>query len=273
MNTDFLKPLGDYLQRFFVRADPQHDAFVKNFQAVSATSRITFLFYHLLPGIIAYALINIPVIYYSIANLTGLPGTLLQYLYLVGFTLIWHLFLPMIILQKVDGLSFRESLAFLGLDHFDTKGVFLVMPVTLGLFILISYPYIQLTYIPLQDWVSGIPGLRTPEYSIFQENRIYAFPPILLAFLGIGNYLGEEIYYRGYLLKKIGFSGSWAWVINSVLFSIYHLWQAPQTWPILPLSLFFGLLMQLRKNLYPLIFFHIAVNSLLGIIIGRLFTK
>ena len=45
----------------------------------------------------------------------------------------------------------------------------------------------------------------------------------------VGNFLGEELYFRGYLMKKTAFLGGWNWVFNSVAFSLYHLWQAPQT--------------------------------------------
>ena len=41
---------------------------------------------------------------------------------------------------------------------------------------------------------------------------------------------------------------------------LYHLWQIPQTWPLIGLMLAFGLLMNLRKDLYVLIVFHVFVN-------------
>jgi membrane protease YdiL (CAAX protease family) len=69
-------------------------------------------------------------------------------------------------------------------------------------------------------------------------------------------------------MKKIGFLGRWAWVVNSALFALYHVWQAPTTWALFALVFFFGLLMQWRKNLYPLIAFHFLVNIVWGAIIG-----
>ena len=86
----------------------------------------------------------------------------------------------------------------------------------------------------------------------------------------IGNFLCEELYFHGYLMKKIGFLGAWAWVVNSALFALYHVWQAPTTWALFGLVFFFGLLMQWRKNLYPLIAFHFLVNIVWGAIIGAL---
>jgi membrane protease YdiL (CAAX protease family) len=45
-------------------------------------------------------------------------------------------------------------------------------------------------------------------------------------------------------------------------------WQAPTTWALFGLVFFFGLLMQWRKNLYPLIAFHFLVNIVWGAVIG-----
>ncbi|WP_373520801.1 CPBP family intramembrane glutamic endopeptidase [Aquiflexum sp.] len=35
----------------------------------------------------------------------------------------------------------------------------------------------------------------------------------------------EEFYFRGYLLPRMEVWGKWAFVVNTVLFSLYHLWQ------------------------------------------------
>lgn len=49
-------------------------------------------------------------------------------------------------------------------------------------------------------------------------------------------------------MKKIGFLGPGAWVVNSLLFGLYHIWQAPMTW--------------------PLIAFHFLVNIIWSMILG-----
>ena len=35
----------------------------------------------------------------------------------------------------------------------------------------------------------------------------------------------EEYYFRGYLLPRMAAWGKWAFVLNTVLFSLYHFWQ------------------------------------------------
>ena len=46
----------------------------------------------------------------------------------------------------------------------------------------------------------------------------------------------EELYFRGYLLPRMEHFGKWAFVINALLFSLYHFWQ-PYIYLTLVLSL------------------------------------
>ncbi len=46
-----------------------------------------------------------------------------------------------------------------------------------------------------------------------------------VVFLVILGPLVEELYFRGYLLPRIGRFGAWAVVINVSLFGVYHLWK------------------------------------------------
>ena len=46
----------------------------------------------------------------------------------------------------------------------------------------------------------------------------------------------EELYFRGYLLPRMAKWGKWAFVLNAVLFSVYHFWQ-PYIYLTLILSL------------------------------------
>jgi uncharacterized protein len=65
-------------------------------------------------------------------------------------------------------------------------------------------------------------------------------------------------------MKKTAFLGCFNWVVNSVLFGLYHFWQIPQTWPFIGMMLAFGLLMNLRKDFYVLIAFHFFANMWLA---------
>ena len=258
------------LRRFLVREDAEYGELVSQYQATTPAGKIFYLFMHLLPGLLAYVLINIPLVHAAALHSTGLSDTMFQAVCLVGVVFVWHAVVPILVLRWVDKLSFQESLRFLGLRKFDAKGFFFVMPAVFVAFTVISLPYMKYVFPELSDWIAAIPGLNPPEYSIFRDpSGVYSLLPAWFVGLGlVGNFLCEEIYFHGYLMKKIGFLGRWTWVVNSVLFGLYHVWQAPTTWALIGLVFFFGLLMQWRKNLYPLIAFHFLVNIVWGAIIG-----
>jgi hypothetical protein len=111
-----------------------------------------------------------------------------------------------------------------------------------------------------------VPLLGMPSYSIFGDvETLYCnSSPIALAFAFIGNYLGEELYFHGYWMKKTAFPGRANWIVNSILFGLYHLWQVPQTWPFIGMMLAFGLRMNLRKDLYVLIALRFFANMWLA---------
>ena len=251
-----------WLRRFFVREDAVYDHYTSIGQAKSSGAKAFYLLMHLLPGITGWLLINVSSIYYAQLRFTGLPGRTLQYVWLLIVTFGWHMVVPLLFLRFNDRFTWKQSLEFLGLNRVDLRGLFMVLPVYCALFALVALPYMQWLWNPLEKWLQSVPAFRIPEYTIFKggPEGLYSFPPIALLFLFIGNFLGEELYFRGYLLKKIGFLGNKAWIINSLLFALYHLWQIPQTWPLVGLVLAIGLLMQLRKDLYLLIVFHFFIN-------------
>jgi membrane protease YdiL (CAAX protease family) len=255
-----------WLRRFFVREDAVYERYEAEYQAKTTLAKVIYLFLYLLPGIVAFAFINIEPIFHAQMSLTGLSAKYLQYSWVLLITFGWHMLVPFLVLRYGDRLTLRESFAFLGLDRVDRRGLFLVLPVYAVLFALISMPYVKFVWSVLETWLNHVPLFRIPRYSIFQDvpDNIYNFPKFALFFLLVGNFVGEELYFRGYLMKKTAFLGRANWIVNSVLFALYHLWQIPQTWPVVGLALGFGLLMTLRKDLYVLIAFHFFVNMWLA---------
>ncbi len=250
------------IRGFFVREDPIYDHYAAIGQAKSPRAKAFYLLMHLLPGITGWALINVSYIYYAQLRLTGLSGRTLQYVWLLVVTFGWHMVVPLLLLRFKDKLTWKQSLQFLGLDRVDLRGLFMVLPVYCALFAVAALPYMQWMWNPLEKWLQTVPAFQMPAYTIFKggPDGLYSFPPIALLFLFIGNFLGEELYFRGYLMKKIAFLGNGAWIVNSILFALYHLWQIPQTWPLVGLVLAIGLLMRLRKDLYVLVAFHFFIN-------------
>ena len=260
------KPQQGWLRSCFVREDATYDHYAAVGQARSSTAKLFYLFMYLLPGMVAFVVINVGWVYRMELRATGMTGKNLQYGWLLILTFGWHMVAPMLFLRFADRLSFKQSLEFLGLNRIDLRGVFFVLPVYCVAFAVVALAYMRLVWNPLEAWLQSIPLFRVPAYSIFQPgpNGLYSFSPIALVFLFVGNFLGEELYYRGYLMKKSAFLGSAVWVVNPLLFALYHLWQVPQTWPLVGLVLTMGLLMRLRKDLYVLIGFHFFINMWLA---------
>jgi CAAX protease family protein len=58
-----------------------------------------------------------------------------------------------------------------------------------------------------------------------------------LVFLVLLGPIVEELYFRGYLLPRIARFGTWAPLINALLFATYHLWKP---WDLLTLAVIFA---------------------------------
>jgi uncharacterized protein len=250
-----------WAKRFFIREDVVYDQWAQRCQPRSTAARVVYLLLYLVPGLIAAVAINVRPVFEAELRVTHLSPRYLQLGWLLLITFGWHMFAAFVLLRLSDGLSFRESLAYVGLNRIDVRGLLLVLPVFCVGFALVSVPYMQFVWAPLSAACQRVPLFHIPAWSIFRSaDGLYAFPRFALLLLFIGNFLGEELYFRGYLMKKSSFLGGANWAVSSFLFALYHLWQIPQTWPLVGLVFAFGLLMRMRKDLYVLIAFHLFVN-------------
>jgi len=246
---------------FIVIDNPTYDKYEQKFQAKTLTSKIFYIIAYLLPGIVAYILVNIKPVHDFISGIFGLEGYNFQYYMFVIFTLGWHMAFPVFMLRRHEKLGWTEVFEFLSLNRFSLKEIIIVAPIAFAMSVVLSLPYMMSLYEPFQTWLNSVPGLQIPSHSIFASyEAFYGAPMAIMMLMLIGNFVGEEIYFRGYFMKKTAFLGRFNWFMNSFLFCIYHLWQIPQTWPLIVPCIFFGLTMHLRKNLYTLIVFHLLFN-------------
>lgn len=247
--------------RFLSVNNPVFNNTEEKYQARTPASKAFYLIAYLLPGILAYVLINIQPVHHFFSSLPGLEGYNFQYYMFVLFTLLWHMAFPVFMLRKHEKLTWKQVFEFLSLNRFSFKEILFIAPLAFGLSVIVSLPYMMTLYEPFQKWLSSIPLFQIPSYSIFASYKaFYGAPLLIMVLMMIGNFVGEEIYFRGYLMKKTAFLGRYNWIVNSTLFCAYHLWQIPQTFPLIVPIMFFGLTMQLRKNLYTLIIFHLLFN-------------
>jgi uncharacterized protein len=119
-------------------------------------------------------------------------------------------------------------------------------------------------------WVSAFPFLTAP--AGFELNTILATPAARAHLVGawgilflnvimlvFNTFLGEELLFRGVLLPRMaGVFGKGDWVMNGILYGLYHLHQ-PWGWPsyVLDWSLFFALPSRLTRSTW----FGIAAHS------------
>lgn len=241
--------------------DATYSWYSERYQAMTPSGRIFYILAYLIPGVVAYILVNIEPVHSAMSSALGLSGYDFQYYMFVAFTLSWHLAFPVLMLRWHEKLKWIEVVRFLSLNRFSLKEVLVVAPIAFALSVVLSLPYMMTLYEPFQVWLSSVPLFQIPSHSIFASyEAFYGAPATLMALMLIGNFVGEEVYFRGYLMRKTAFLGRFNWIVNSTLFCAYHLWQIPQTWPLIVPFIFFGLVMQLRKNLYTLIAFHLLFN-------------
>ncbi|WP_152395291.1 CPBP family intramembrane glutamic endopeptidase [Paenibacillus guangzhouensis] len=255
-------------KNFFNLQDPEYVAFLRKYEAKGKKQISFYLMLALLPGVLTYFFVYF--LREPFMALTGLSSHYTQFVILAIMAAVWHTFFPFAMLKFVDKLTFKESLRYLGFTRLDLRGLLIVFPIITIVFTLISLPYMKFIFPPLHEFLNGLPFFHMGEWHIWKQGY-YDFPWYLLVIGLFGNFVGEEIYFRGYLLRKVG-SLKFDWLIIAVLFQIYHMWQAPQNWAFIPFSIFIPeeILVKLRKNIYGAILFHIFVNVVWGIITFKL---
>ena len=88
-------------------------------------------------------------------------------------------------------------------------------------------------------WVpfEGAGGSATTYLDGFPRSVILITLAACLPLTGLALPVIEELYFRGFLLPRLSRLGTWAPVVNTVLFSLYHLWSP---WTFLTRVIFMG---------------------------------
>jgi len=139
---------------------------------------------------------------------------------------------------------------------------------------------------PVNRALASVPGFVPPAWwpaasnpkaqvnsaaDVFPDVNLKGNWGIFFAYLIIGlvsNILGEEIYYRGYLLPRMrGVFGKWDWVANGVLFTLKHVYQRWLYPGILAGGVFFALAAGPMGSLPLAMAYHWLGNFLLPLIL------
>lgn len=116
---------------------------------------------------------------------------------------------------------------------------------------------------------SGLPALQSGlqgQYSRGVLIRTYAMVAVFGATIGP---IVEELYFRGFLLPRMGYAGRWAPLVHSFLFALYHIWT-----PWMAITRTVGMLPLVyaarRRSLYLSIGVHVLVN-MVDVVAGAVF--
>lgn len=115
------KGLVSLLEEFFVREGSTYDRWEALGQPTTTFGKCAYLALYFRAGLLAALVINVPSIFSAELRLTHLSPRYLQFGWLLVITLGWHLLSPFCFLRIADGLTFRESLSFLGLNRIDLR--------------------------------------------------------------------------------------------------------------------------------------------------------
>src|SRR5262249_49078928 len=72
----------------------------------------------------------------------------------------------------------------------------------------------------------------------------------------------EEVYFRGYLLPRMGYLGGWAPVVNALLFAGQHFWQPHNVVMIFLHSLVLTYVVWWKRNIYIAMLLHGSANTI-----------
>lgn len=138
--------------------------------------------------------------------------------------------------------------------------------------------------VPMLAWAFGLLFLNGPLRKYLAEGAFAWMPPYLLpgweppappgrapllAALvlqllvdGLAAPAVEELYFRGFLLPRLGFLGAWAPLANTALFTVQHWWQ-PYNWAqIFLIMLPLVYLVWWRRSVWISVAMHCAGNSI-----------
>ncbi len=104
-------------------------------------------------------------------------------------------------------------------------------------------------------------GIANPKLSIQGITLSGAFwiIPIMILTLLL-NILAEEFYFKAWLLPKMHQLHDWAWILNGLLFALYHVFQIWLMPVILPMSLIMAFVTWHSKSVWPGLLIHLIVN-------------
>lgn len=217
---------------------------------------------HFLPGII-FSFILFSVMPYLAATQADLflAQVFLVFVFLLGMELL----IAQIYCRTREGRSLGSTFISFGVIAFNHKIISKAL-LWSAISVVVMKGYLWLAG-PTIEKFRDLPVLALPSWH-YQNLEMPAYPAAvkasLLACMLAFNVFAEEIYFRGFLLERLKFLGRSAFLVNGVLFILYHVFQARVSYPLLPFGILVSGYYALFRNVWGAMLIHLVLNIALS---------
>ncbi len=177
---------------------------------------------HLVPGLLAYGLLRTA--REPLQRVLGISSAEAQIGIIMTAVMLAMLVATFVFARALDGLAPREVIQRVGLSTFDLVGVLMAVAIWL---IVVAVPSIVDYEDELRSLVERVDWLALPSWHFQRIDGFQQLPAAVGGFALVANVVCEEVWFRGYLQHKLGFLGSVSWMGGGVLFTLYHVFEAP----------------------------------------------
>ena len=237
------------------RRDSPADLYAVRVRATTPLAKAGTVALHLAPGVVAYLLLHLA--RRPLSDALGLSENSVQLVVMTGIMLllaVGALLGPI----ALHGLSAADTVDFLGLRRLDLTGLVLAAALAAVLLIL-----------PTDQWYADsasaslqrIEWLDLDAWHFQRSDAFLAVPGWLAGTALLCNLVGEELWFRGYLQPKLSFLGRWTWVAGGILFTAYHVFEAPLVYPNPLGGLALAGLYALRRDLWSCVVLHALLQA------------
>jgi membrane protease YdiL (CAAX protease family) len=237
------------------RADSPTDRHVVRVRAMTPLSKAGTVALHIVPGVVAYLLLHLA--RRPLSEALGLSQDSVQLAVMTGIMLLLAVG-ALVGPVAVDGLSGAETVDLLGLRRLDLTGMVLAAVLAA---VLLTLPTDQWYADTVSAWLQRIEWLDLDAWHFQRTGAFLAVPGWLAGTALLCNLVGEELWFRGYLQPKLSFLGQWTWVAGGILFTAYHVFEAPLVYPNPLGGLALAGLYALRRDLWSCVFLHALLQA------------
>jgi membrane protease YdiL (CAAX protease family) len=225
-------------------------------QPRSATARAFVVALHLAPGVLAYVLLR--TVREPLQDLLGLTSAEAQIGAIMTGVMLLMAAATFACARLVDGLGARRTLHATGVTRFDSVAIVLAVAIWLAVIAassLLGYEHDIRAIVERVDW------LALPPWHFQRIDGFTELAPLVAGFALVANVMCEELWFRGYLQDKLVFLGPLSWVGGGLLFTLYHVFEAPVAYPGVLGGLALAGLWAARRDLWSCVLLHALLNA------------